>query len=60
MIIGDTPFDISCGEHLGVRTIAVATGSFSAAELAACAPDYVFEDLSDIESVWRAIFDGSS
>ena len=57
VIIGDTPFDISCGEHLGVRTIAVATGSFSAVELAACAPDHVFDDLSDVDSVWRAIFD---
>lgn len=56
VIIGDTPFDISCGEHLGVRTIAVATGTFAADQLAPCGPDYLFEDLSDIEAVWEAIF----
>lgn len=55
VIIGDTPFDIACGEHLGVRTIAVATGTHPAEELAACGPDYLFEDLSDVEAVWRAI-----
>lgn len=56
VIVGDTPHDISCGEHLGVRTIAVATGSYSADDLARCGPDVVFEDLSDIEAVWAAIF----
>lgn len=55
VIIGDTPFDIACGEHLGVRTIAVATGGHPADELAACGPDYLFEDLTDGEAVWRAI-----
>lgn len=55
VIIGDTPFDISCGEHLGVRTIAVATGSHPVEELASCGPDYVFADLSDVDAVWRAI-----
>jgi phosphoglycolate phosphatase-like HAD superfamily hydrolase len=57
VIIGDTPLDVACGEHLGVRTIAVATGSYSAEELAACGPDHVFSDLADEEAVWRAIFD---
>lgn len=55
VIIGDTPFDIACGEHLGVRTIAVATGGHPAEELAACNPDYLFSDLSDVDAVWRAI-----
>jgi len=55
VIVGDTPFDISCGEHLGVRTIAVATGSYPADQLAACNPDHLFHDLSDTASVWRAI-----
>ncbi|HLM68762.1 MAG TPA: HAD family hydrolase [Longimicrobium sp.] len=55
VIIGDTPFDIACGEHLGVRTIAVATGSHPAEELAACNPDYLFGDLSDVDAVWKAI-----
>jgi phosphoglycolate phosphatase len=55
VIIGDTPFDISCGAHLGVRTIATATGSHSATDLARHEPDYLFDDLSDVDAVWRAI-----
>lgn len=57
VIVGDTPFDIACGEHLGVRTVAVATGTFSAGDLRACGPDHLFDDLSDADAVWRAIFD---
>lgn len=55
VIIGDTPLDIACGEHLGVRTIAVATGNYRPDELAACGPDRVFETLEDLEEVRRAI-----
>lgn len=55
VIIGDTPLDVACGLHLGVRTIATATGTFPAEELAACAPDHVFDDLSDTDAVWTAI-----
>lgn len=55
VIVGDTPFDISCGAHLGVRTIAIATGSHSADELAACGPDHCFDDLTDLDAVWRAL-----
>ncbi len=50
VVIGDTPADILCGADLGVRTIAVATGRHTVAELAEHAPDQVFADLSD----WRA------
>lgn len=56
VIIGDTPHDIACGEHLGVRTIAVATGHYELAALAACRPDFLFETLADTEAVLRAIF----
>ena len=52
VVVGDTPSDIECGAHLGVRTVAVATGRYSADELAAHGPDHVFADLSD----WRAAF----
>jgi phosphoglycolate phosphatase-like HAD superfamily hydrolase len=57
VIIGDTPNDIACGQHLGVRTIAVATGSFTVAQLSACGPDFTFGNLSDTEAVWSAIFE---
>lgn len=53
VIIGDTPADIECGVHLGVRTIAVATGRYSVRELAGYAPDHVFDDLSD----WRTVYE---
>lgn len=46
-VIGDTPHDIECGKIIGAQTIAVATGNFSAQELAAYQPSKVFEDLSD-------------
>ena len=55
VIIGDTPKDVACGLHLGVRTIATATGHHPVKELAACGPDHVFPDLSDTDAVWSAI-----
>ncbi|HEX2094263.1 MAG TPA: HAD hydrolase-like protein [Longimicrobiaceae bacterium] len=58
VIIGDTPFDIACGEHLGVRTVAVATGHYSADDLAKCGPDHLFDDLTETERVWEAIAEG--
>lgn len=57
VIIGDTPADIACGTGIGARAVAVATGSFSVADLAACAPHAVFEDLGDTAAVLRAILD---
>jgi phosphoglycolate phosphatase-like HAD superfamily hydrolase len=57
VIIGDTPNDIHCGRHLGVRTLAVATGPFTAVELAAEGPDFVFPDLTDKPRVLSAILD---
>ena len=57
VIIGDTPLDVACGAHLGVRTLAVATGVHDADELAASGPDHLFASLADTDAVWRAIFD---
>lgn len=48
-IVGDTPLDVACGRHAGVRTLAVATGRHRTEELEACGPDAVVEDLSDLE-----------
>ena len=55
VILGDTPFDITCGAHLGVRTIAVATGRHSADDLASHAPDHLFPDFRDTDAAWAAI-----
>ena len=55
VIIGDTPADIACGECIGARAVAVATGGYSVPDLAACGPHAVFEDLSDTDRVVDAI-----
>lgn len=44
-VIGDTPHDIDCANAIGARTIAVATGGYSAAELEAHRPWRLFEEL---------------
>ncbi len=50
-VIGDTPNDINHGKAAGTITVAVATGNYSADDLQIHKPDYLFEDLSDLESV---------
>ena len=55
VVIGDTPADILCGADFGVRTIAVATGRHTPADLALYAPDYLFADLGDWQAVMTAI-----
>lgn len=55
VIIGDTEHDIACGRALGVKAIAVATGPYDAAYLAAHEPDHLFADLSPTEDVLTAI-----
>ncbi len=44
-VIGDTPKDIACAHAIGARCLAVATGSFSAAQLTAHGADQVVESL---------------
>ena len=48
-VIGDTGHDIACGKAFGARTIAVATGSWSREKLAAEKPDFLFNDLGDVD-----------
>ena len=50
-VIGDTPFDINHGRAAGARTVAVATGSYSREKLGEHGPDYLYDDLRDLESV---------
>ena len=51
IILGDTPFDVSCGRGIGCRAAAVATGSFDRAALAAAGADVVWETLEDTDAV---------
>jgi len=54
-VIGDTGHDIACGKVFGARTIAVATGSWSRERLAEYAPDFLFNDLSDVDDTIAAL-----
>jgi phosphoglycolate phosphatase-like HAD superfamily hydrolase len=57
VIIGDTPADVACGRGIGARAVAVATGHFTTADLAAHDPHAVFEDFTDLDASVRAICD---
>jgi phosphoglycolate phosphatase len=50
-VIGDTGHDIACGKAFGARTVAVATGSWSREQLAEHQPDFLFDDLSNVDEV---------
>lgn len=46
VVIGDTPHDVACGQVIGARTVAVATGpGYGVAELEAAGADVVLEEL---------------
>jgi len=55
VIIGDTPADVSCGECIGARTIAVATGGYTVSQLSETGADRVFADFADVERAREAI-----
>jgi phosphoglycolate phosphatase len=50
-VIGDTPRDIACGKAFGARTVAVATGTWSRDQLAKYQPDFLIDDLSDVQGI---------
>jgi phosphoglycolate phosphatase len=54
-VVGDTGHDIGCGKAFGARTIAVATGSWSRERLAQCEPDFLFDDLANVNEVKRKL-----
>ena len=54
-IIGDTPLDVDCARACGAVAVAVATGFHPHAELAACAPDLLFADFSDVAATLAAL-----
>jgi phosphoglycolate phosphatase len=51
IVLGDTPHDVACARAIGARAVAIATGRHSRAELEASAPDFLFDDLSDVRAV---------
>ncbi len=61
VVVGDTEHDVACARAAGARVVAVATGTQSAAQLAAHAPDLLLEDLRDVAGLleWaRAMANG--
>jgi phosphoglycolate phosphatase-like HAD superfamily hydrolase len=54
-VIGDTPQDIRCGNAIGARTLAVATGSYGVEELRAHSPWRVVERLPGPSSFERLV-----
>jgi phosphoglycolate phosphatase-like HAD superfamily hydrolase len=54
-IIGDTPLDVDCARACGAVAVAVATGYHPHVELAACAPDLLFTDFSDVAGAVAAL-----
>lgn len=55
VLVGDTPLDVAAALATGARAVGVATGSFSAAELAAAGAHVVLPDLTDIPQVVAAV-----
>lgn len=55
VIIGDSPYDVLCGKHLNVRSIAVATGWHTVDDLKSYEPDAVYSDFSDTSEVLKTI-----
>lgn len=51
VVIGDTPFDITCGRSLGVCAVGVTTGRHDRDSLEAAGADHVLADLADTGAV---------
>lgn len=55
VVVGDSVHDVRCGDSLGVRAVAVATGKTPASRLAEERPDALLPDFSDTERALAAI-----
>lgn len=57
-VVGDTPLDVQCGLHHGVRTMAVATGNYSVDELEATGAHAVVSDFRDFTQTTEILLNG--
>jgi len=55
ILVGDTPLDVEAALATGARVVGVATGSYTAAELAAAGAPVVLPDLADTGRVHAAV-----
>jgi phosphoglycolate phosphatase len=55
VLVGDTPLDVEAAQVAGARSVAVASGEFSVADLVAAGADAVLPDLTDTAAVLAAI-----
>ena len=55
VLVGDTPLDVAAALATGARAVGVATGSFTAADLAAAGAHAVLPDLTDATLVLAAV-----
>ena len=56
VVIGDTLLDVACAKAIGARSIITLTGKTSREEVMTESPDFVFENLRDIERITDAIY----
>jgi HAD superfamily hydrolase (TIGR01509 family) len=52
--VGDAPYDVMAAKGAGVRSVSVATGSYTAELLAAAGPDFVIRSVSELGGVLRS------
>jgi phosphoglycolate phosphatase-like HAD superfamily hydrolase len=50
LVVGDTPYDVRCGKHIGAKVLAVATGGAKLEELKNHKPDWAVEDLTRVSA----------
>jgi phosphoglycolate phosphatase-like HAD superfamily hydrolase len=60
LIVGDAPQDIRAGQAIGCRTLAVASGSFSAVELAETDPSLLVDDLHLTPALMHGVMFGTT
>jgi phosphoglycolate phosphatase len=55
LVIGDTPRDIACARHAGLKVLCVTTGHFDREVLAFHEPDFLLDDLTDTSAVLKLL-----